>query len=611
MIQDGTVTSKTFSGLADGTEYEFNLRASNRAIDGYGEWSSSVVATTTDPPDPPDPSTNRPPVIAEVSANDVTERTGREAGVYQGSDPDNDPFEWFLEGDDRDDFQLEDVPNQPKQKALHFRVSPDYETRNSYSVILKIKETNRTESERLSGTRSRTVAVVNGPDPGYLSFSPNPPQACNRVTVTLRDQDGGLTMNQANQPQGVTYGFEYSPHSPISRESEREPGSAASTSLSEFQTFGGNYANKKVSVRARYGDNFRNRNIADGLSGIVTADVPNTPRDFSGTPAVREIALSWTAPDHCGEGIDNYHYQYRVRGTSGWTRGTTTSTGVTLTGLAHATQYDLEVKAENDNGFGSSASTSATTPPRPHVNRPPVLDDYSATVAEGPNRTVGTYTATDPDAGDAITSWTLDPASRSSFTLSPSDDMWSATLAFSMDPDHEARESYSVRITVADRAGATDTGTIRITVSNVIEPGRITLSPNPPRTCAHVEATLTDADGGINTEFSDSPPGFPYGWRWIPQSSRPPSATTTTQSYLPGNSLVGQTIRVTVQYGDNASNRNTAARTSGAVQANALFGRADGPCLGSGGLVPETPMDSEHDSQRSPAEVNHLFRDNA
>ena len=99
--------------------------------------------------------------------------------------------------------------------------------------------------------------------------------------------------------------------------------------------------------------------------------------------------------------------------------------------------------------------------------------------------------------------------------------------------------------------------------------GRITLSPNPPRTCAHVEATLTDADGGINTEFSDSPPGFPYGWSWIPQTSPTPSATTTTQSYLPGNSLVGQTIRVTVQYGDNASNRNTAARTSGAVQANA------------------------------------------
>ncbi len=123
--------------------------------------------------------------------------------------------------------------------------------------------------------------------------------------------------------------------------------------------------------------------------------------------------------------------------------------------------------------------------------------------------------------------------------------------------------------TAGNRVGTSATKTATATVTG--SPGTITLSPDPPTTCAHVEATLTDADGGINTEPSRSPPDFAYGWRWTPQtssSSRSPVNTSTTQSYLPSNSLVGQTIQVTVQYGDNASDRNTATTTSGVVHAN-------------------------------------------
>ncbi|MCY3735073.1 MAG: fibronectin type III domain-containing protein [Gemmatimonadaceae bacterium] len=112
-----------------------------------------------------------------------------------------------------------------------------------------------------------------------------------------------------------------------------------------------------------------------------------------------------------------------------------------------------------------------------------------------------------------------------------------------------------------------------MTVNNVNEAGRITLSPSTPMTCAHVNATLEDVDGGITTEASASPPSSPrfiYGWEWVPPSAGPSgsSGTSTTRSYLPANPSVGQTVRVTVQYGDRASDRNTATLTSGAVTAN-------------------------------------------
>ena len=98
---------------------------------------------------------------------------------------------------------------------------------------------------------------------------------------------------------------------------------------------------------------------------VVTANVPKRPKSFSGSPSSRQISLSWKAPDDdCGATVDYYEYKYRADGTALWTTSTTSSTSVDLTGLADDTEYNLEVRAHNTKGFGSKATTSATTPNR-------------------------------------------------------------------------------------------------------------------------------------------------------------------------------------------------------------------------------------------------------
>ncbi len=230
----------------------------------------------------------------------------------------------------------------------------------------------------------------------------------------------------------------------------------------------------------------------------------------------------------------------------------------------------------------SDPSGSAGTFPRSvrvtDVNEPPVITGPSSkSVPENTptTATVASYTATDPEE-DSVT-WSLLGADAADFQ-DPSD---SGALRFGSIPNFESADdadtdnSYKVTVVATDDGSpeASSSKPVTVTVTNRPEAGTITLSPSTPMTCAHVNATLKDEDAGINTEASASPttpPTFTYGWEWEPQvaAASGSAGTSTTRSYLPANSSVGKTLRVTVRYGDRASDRNTATLTSAAVAAN-------------------------------------------
>lgn len=87
--------------------------------------------------------------------------------------------------------------------------------------------------------------------------------------------------------------------------------------------------------------------------------VPGPPRNLAGVPTTSSMALSWQAPiSDGGSAITNYHVQYRVHGTNGWTEfshAASTATSYTITGLSSGTKYDFQVAAINAVGQGSWA----------------------------------------------------------------------------------------------------------------------------------------------------------------------------------------------------------------------------------------------------------------
>ena len=495
---------------------------------------------------------NEPPVITGPSSPSVPENTPAVA-TYTATDPEGHTVLWSLVTG-KSTFTIDESSG-----ALAFRSAPDYEALSNRTYTVKIKAADD-GSPVADTTQTVTVTVTNAPEPGTVTMSPSRPYVGDQVTATLTDPDEGVT--------GPTWSW------------STEESSSRSTSTQSYRyTVPSSAAGQILRASVTYSDATGPDQSADTTS---TGTVRHRPCSLS-------LSSSKASPVSFAENGTGAVATYTVTRSSGcnptrplsWSRIGTNPSAFQFQGSGssrslhfntrpdHETQSSYQVTVEVSDGAASV--TQSVTVNVTDVNEPPVI-----TGPASPSRdengsspwTVATYTGEDPEDAARTLTWNL-AEGEEHFHLH---EMYAnrQELRFDSKPNHEAGETYSARITLEDPHGLQGEIEVTVTVNDVNEPGTIALDPIAPQTCAHTTGTLRDEDGGINTEFSDSPPGFPYGWRWIPQtsSSRSPATTSTTQSYLPGNSLVGQKIRVTVQYGDNASNRNTATTTSEAVQAN-------------------------------------------
>ena len=122
----GTTTSQVVRSLTNGTPYTFEVRAYNKVGSGT---AASESATPQQP--------NRTPVVSCPSSASVAENSTGTVASCTASDPDGDTLTWSVSGTNASAFQLQ---GSGASRTLHFRSAPNYETKSSYQVRVKVSD---------------------------------------------------------------------------------------------------------------------------------------------------------------------------------------------------------------------------------------------------------------------------------------------------------------------------------------------------------------------------------------------------------------------------------------------------------------------------------------
>ena len=128
-----------------------------------------------------------------------------------------------------------------------------------------------------------------------------------------------------------------------------------------------------VVVRATSGTGERVKTADQPIAVTVTnvdGEAPGVPDAPVVTPAsVTSVTVTWAAPANPGPAITSYDLQYRIMGTSGaFTVGPQDVSGPSepIPGLAEDTEYQVQVRATNDDGDSGWSDSGAVrrTPTR-------------------------------------------------------------------------------------------------------------------------------------------------------------------------------------------------------------------------------------------------------
>ena len=250
------------------------------------------------------------------------------------------------------------------------------------------------------------------------------------------------------------------------------------------------------------------------------------------------FAASLTDPDGSVTGLT---WQWTSGDTPGGTfNDITGATSASYTPAAGDLGKYLQATATYTDGHDNNKSAVAESS-KP-TNSAPVFSEVAAARSITEDASIGANVGAPVTATDADTlAYTLAGTDAASFSIiETSGQLQTETLL-----DYEDRRSYEVTVIATDTWGATDTITVTISVTNVEEPGTVTLSTVQPQVGTEVTAELTDPDGDPTKVV----------WQWARAASPNGSYTNVSSgvdhaSYTPVAADVGQYLRAWATYED-------------------------------------------------------------
>ena len=168
-----------------------------------------------------------------------------------------------------------------------------------------------------------------------------------------------------------------------------------------------------------------------------------------------------------------------------------------------------------------------------------------------PNTNIGApVTATDDD--NDILTYSLENAGVSHFGIDSS----TGQLLVGSPLDHEMTDSYTAKVIATDPSGSKDTITVTITINDVDEPGKVSLSWKQPQVDTVLEAALTDPDGDVS--------GLTWQWSWSSTKGGDYSdiGVAASARYTPVTGDVDKYLRATASYTAGEGSGKTAEMVS-------------------------------------------------
>ncbi len=559
---DSTALSAAITGLAAATEYEVQVRAEN--AEGAGEWSASGDRTTS--------AAANSPATGTVTISDTTPAYGEALTVTVSDVVDGDgvpatpvySYQWVrVDGSDADIAGATtssytpvaaDVGKKLKVRVLFTDNASNAETLtsgNTQAVTQNVSVTMSVDPATIGEgadtlTTTLTVKAVTeaaaAPSSNVAFYVSN-----SGLTATLHDDYLGFTQGNehVNQVLRATHG------APNFQPSDFAASSGGTTWEAE-KTYTLTVVNDVVDEDDR--ETFQIRAFAspstdpwvtfpDAVTVTITDDdeVPGAPTNLGATPGDAKVTLRWGAPSDAGTSTVT-GYQYRVSSDAGNTWGSWTDAGNVLekevAGLTNGTEYTFEVRAVSAAGDGAAERIAGT----PAANAAPRFTSSATAEVEENTTAVLTVVATDSDAEDDITGYTLTGgADQAQFAIEGS----SGALTFAMAPDYEnptgagPDNTYVVIVQATSGAGdraitATQTITVTVTDDDAEAPG----APAAP---TFGTATASSLTVNWSAPTNAGPAITDYDVRW--RVKTPPGSWTeledTTDSAAPTATITG------------------------------------------------------------------------
>ena len=495
--------------VAAGTELDYETKTTYMvtltAEDSFGASDTIMVTIMVTDVD------EKPEMTGGAAVEYAENSTGRVATYTAGDPEETEIVSWSLVGTDAGAF---DISNG----VLTFKKSPDYEMPtdvvgtdgstaavgdNMYEITVQA-----TDSTMKTGMKEVMVEVADVDEMGMVTLSARRPQRETTFTATLTDPDGG--------PTGATWQWAKSRNRSSSYTDIENADSATYKPADPDR-------NHYLRATAMYTDNEGSGKSAMAVSDYSVQGIPasNSAPDFTGQDeddvapgmqVTRSVAENTAAGQSVGAPVratdgNNDVLTYTLAGTDDdgglfdidWDTGqimTKSDLDLEDTELtdknndtADGKQLEVTVRATDPSGDPGAASVEAADGAEvtvmitvTDVNEPPAFTSGEETYTIEENTSIDNgniYQAGDPDVGDTAepTTLMLSGPDRSRFDITGGllTFMTDFTPNYEMPADDNMDNTYEVTV-VATVGGMSGTRDVKVMVTNVEEPGTVTLN---------------------------------------------------------------------------------------------------------------------------------------
>ena len=372
---DATTTSHTVTGLTNGTEYTFTVRAVNGQ--GGGAESTAAMATPATTPAAPTGLTARPDsqtagqVALSWTAPSDTGGSAIREWEYQQKEDGGRYGNWT------------DIANSDATTTSHTVTGLENGTAYTFKVRAVNGKGPGAESTDATATTTTTPAAPTG-----LSATDDN-QASGKVALSwTAGGNGGLAITKWKYRQNGGNWTDIA-------NSDATTMSYIVTGLTNGQEY-----------------TFKVRAVNNAGAGAASDEAKATPSTTPAKPTLtvvtgnQQVRLSWTAPTDTG-GANITGYDYSKDNGSSWSATNATTTTYTVTSLTNGTTYTFQVRAVNKKGEGAESDEVTATP-----------RNFTATAG---NQAV-TLNWSAPPGTPAMTGWQYRSGSSGSWTAIPNSD---------------------------------------------------------------------------------------------------------------------------------------------------------------------------------------------